>query len=247
IFGLCLLGIVLLADWPYMHEHHFLPLALWWGVMTATVGVNLQQECRPSIPTLVTIGAVIGILFCLANVASDIVSTTTIVDRVQLKRAILTRINKPDRVLFGAALHPISALDASYYNIPIADCPGRLATAVRLAQARRPLPDCDYIADIRANRPALIDQGLLYCLENTERQAFKELLTDYDEVSIKAHPRSSLLCILYVLKSPVLVPRNIPPSVPTSRVRSVNAQPDRRVMLPSSSDRIGPSLQRIPR
>jgi len=247
IFGLWLLGIVQLADWPYMYEHHFLLLALWWGVMTATVGVDFRPECRPPIPFLVTIGAVGGILLCLANGASDIVSTSTIVDRVQLKRAILARIKKRDRVLFGAAAHPISALDVSYYNNPIADSPGRLATAVRLAQARRPLPDCDYVADIRTKHPALVGASLLSAVGNAESQALKEVLRDYDRISIRANPRGSLICLVYTLKSTALIPSNTSPSVPMCRVASVKPQPDRRVVLSSSSARSSPSLQRIPR
>jgi hypothetical protein len=246
IFGLCLLGIVLLADWPYMHQHHFLLLGLWWGVMTASVGADFQPEGRFPIHSLVRIGAVGGILLCLANVASDIVRTETIFDLIQLKRAILTRLNKSERILFCASFHPICALDASYYNNPIGDSPGRLATGVRLAQARQPLPDCDYIADIRAKRPVLIDLTLLECLGYGEREAFQEVLKDYDQILIKANPRSSLVCILYALKSPALVPRNTSLLVPAGRVASVKPQPDRRVVLPSSSDRIGPSLQQVP-
>ena len=246
IFGLCLLKIALLADWPYMYEHHFLVLALWWGVMTATVGVDFRPECRPPIPFLVRIGAVGGILLCLANVASDIVSTTTIVDKVQLKRAILTRINKSDRVLICAAAHPICALDASYYNCPNTDYPGRLATAVRLAQVSRPLPDCDYVADTRTKRPALIDPTLQCGVRYAEWQAIKELLKDYHQISIKANARSSLIWLVYALKSPALVPSNTSPSVPMSRVASVKSQPDRRVVLGPSSARISPPPQWIP-
>ncbi len=222
IFGLCLLGIVLLVDWPYMHAHHFLNLALWWGVMLATAGVEFRPDCRPPIPSLVLIGAVGGIVLCLAIVASDIVSATTIVGQVQLKRAILTRINKSDRGLFAAASHPISALDVSYYINPIGDSPGRLATAVRLARVSRPLPDCDYVGDIRAKRPALIDRSLLDCVGYAEQQAFKELLKDYDAVLIKATPRCPFFCIMYALKSPVLFPRNQPQALPTSRLASVH-------------------------
>jgi hypothetical protein len=232
IFGLCLLGLVLLGDWPHMHEHHFLLLALWWGIMTASVGVDLQPEYHRPLHSLVTIGAVGGILLCIANVAFDIVRTETIVDRVQLKRAILARLNKSDRVLFGAAFHPICALDASYYNNPIGDSPGRLATAVRLAQAKQPLPDCDYIADIREKRPALIDLAIWYCLGYAEREAFQEVLKDYDQILIKANPCDPLVCILYARKSLVIVPKNASSSVRTSGVASVERQPDRRTALP---------------
>ena len=104
IFGLCLLEIVLLADWPYMHEHHFLLLALWWGVMTATVGVDFRPECRPPIPSLVMIGAVGGIAVVLRERGIRHRLDETIVDRVQLKRAILTRINKSDRVIIWCCI-----------------------------------------------------------------------------------------------------------------------------------------------
>ncbi len=246
IFGLCLLGIVLLADWPYMHAHHFLFLALWWGVMLATAVVEFRPECRPPIPSLVLIGAVGGIVLCLANVASDIVSATTIVDQVQLKRAILERIDKSDCILFVADFHPISALDASYYINPIGNYPGRLATAVRLAQASLPLPDCDYVGDIRAKRPALIDVSLLDCVGYAGQQAYKELLKDYKQILITANARSALRCFAYTLKAPAPGPRNQSPSMPTSGVTSVKPQQGRRVVLRPSSDRIGHSLQRIP-
>jgi hypothetical protein len=244
IFGLCLLGMVLLADWPYMHEHHFLLLALWWGVMTATAGVESQPERGPPIRSLVPIGAVGGILLCLVSLAFDVMATETIIDRVQLKRAILARINKTDRVLCGAAFHPISALDASYYNNPIGDCPGRLATAVRLAQARRSLPDCDYIADIRAKRPALVDLALRYCVADAETHTFMDLLNGYDQISIKATPRGSLVCIMYILKSGDHVPRHASQSVSNSGVAIMNPLPDRQRPLHSISERIGLSLDR---
>jgi hypothetical protein len=125
VFGLCLLKVVLLADWPYMHEHHFLLPALWLGVMTAAVTGEIRPECRPPISSLVKWMAVGAILLCLANLASDIVRTETIVDRVQLKKAILKRMSEVDTVIFGAAFHPICALDASYYNNPIGDSPAR--------------------------------------------------------------------------------------------------------------------------
>ena len=150
------LKIVLLADWPYMHEHHFLFLALWLGVMTATVGVDFRPECRPPIPSLVQDGAVGGIVLCLANVASDVVSDGN--DRrpgpAQESHPDTNQQVGPSDYL---VLHLIqsSALDATYYNNPIGDSPGRLATAVRLAQASRRLPDCDYVADIRTKRPAV--------------------------------------------------------------------------------------------
>ncbi len=245
IFGLCLLGMVLLADWPYMHEHHFLLLALWWGVMTATAGVESQPESRPPIRSVVTIGAVGGILLCLVSLAFDVMATETIIDRVQLKRAILARINKTDRVLCGAAFHPISALDASYYNNPIGDCPGRLATAVRLAQARRSLPDCDYIADIRAKRPALVDLALRYCVADAETHTFMDLLNGYDQISIKATPRGSLVSIMYVLKPNAHVPRDASQSVSEGRVATMIPHPDRQRVLPSTSERIGRSLERV--
>ena len=243
IFGLCLLKIVLLADWPYMHEHHFLFLALWWGVMTATASVDFRSERRPPMPSLMTLGAAAAIVLCLANLASDFVRSETIVDRVQLKRAILARLNKSDRVLFGAACHPISALDASYYNNPIGDCPGRLATAVRLAQSKRPLPDCDYLADIHVKRPALVDLAVLMCVENTESQNFEKLLKDYDQIQIKANPRSALFAIVYALKSGATVASNASRSVSTSRVAFAEPQPDRRAASHASSGRIGRSLE----
>jgi hypothetical protein len=246
IYGLCLVQIVLRADWPYMHAHHFLLLALWLGVMMATAGVEFQPERRPPILSLATLGAVGGILLCVANVASDSVSMSTIVDHVQFKRAILTQISRSDSVLLTSACHPISALDASYYNNLIGDFPGRLGTAVKLAQTRRLLPDCDYAADIRAKHPALIELALLNCVGNAEQQAVYDLLSDYNQILITANPRSSLRCIAYAPKSPALVPRNTSPRAPTSRVASAKPQADRRVGLPSSSDRIGPSLQRIP-
>jgi hypothetical protein len=200
IFGLCLLKIVLIADWPYMHEHHFLFVALWLGVMTATVSVELRPDCRPPIPSLVKCIAVGAILLCFANLASDVVRSETIVDRVQLKKAILARITRSDRVIFGAALHPICALDATYYNNPIGDSPGRLTTAVKRAQSQRRLPDCDYIADIRTNRPAVVDLAVAYCLENAEMQALEEALKDYDQVPIKAWRGSALVAFVYVLR-----------------------------------------------
>jgi hypothetical protein len=183
---------------------------------------------------------------CLANVATDIVSATTIVDQVQLKRAILERIDKSDRVLFVADFHPISALDASYYINPIGNYPGRLASAVRLAQASWPLPDCDYVGDIRAKRPALIDVSLLDCVGYAGQQAYKELLNDYKQVLITANARSALRCFAYTLKAPAPGPRNQSPSMSTSRVTWVKPQQERRVVLRPSSDRIGHSLQRIP-
>ncbi len=223
VFGLCLLGIVLRADWPYMHPHHFLFLALWLGVMTASAGVDLQPASLPPIHSLITIGAVGGILLCLTNLAADIVRTETIVDWVQLKNVILTRLNKSDRVLcVGSGSHPICALDASYYNNPIGDSPGRLAAGVRLAQARLPLPDCDYFADIRDRCPALIDIGILESVAITERQPMIELLSKYyDQKYITAHPGASLHSILYAVKSPARVARIMSPSVPISRLSSV--------------------------
>jgi hypothetical protein len=198
IYGLCLLEVVLIADWPYMHEHHFLFPALWLGVMTATVAVDFRPNSRPPIRALVKYASVGAVLLCILNLASDVVRTETIVDRVKLKKLILARINKHDRVLFGAAFHPICALDASYYNNPIGDSPGRLVTAVRRAQAKRPLPDCDYVADIRTNRPAVVDLAVVYCVEYTQTQAFAKALEHYEQIPVRASPSSALVALVYV-------------------------------------------------
>jgi hypothetical protein len=202
VFGLVLLKIVILADWPYMHEHHFLFIALWLGVMTATVTVNFRSDSRPPIRSLIIYVALGAILLCFGNLASDVVRTETIVDRVRVKKAILARMSRLDRVLFGAAFHPICALDATYYNNPIGDSPGRLSTAVRRAQAARPLPDCDYVADIRRNRPAVVDLAVSYCLQNTEMQDFEDALKGYDQIPVQASPDSALIALVYVLRTP---------------------------------------------
>jgi hypothetical protein len=170
--------------------------------MTATVTVNFRSDARPPISSLVKYVALGAILLCLANLASDVVRTETIVDRVRLKKAILTRLTALDRVLFGAAFHPICALDATYYNNPIGDSPGRLSTAVRRAQSARPLPDCDYIADIRRNQPAVVDLAVAYCLQNIEMQAFEDSLKGYDQIPVKAGPDSALVAFVYVLRKP---------------------------------------------
>jgi hypothetical protein len=235
VFGLYLLKIVLLADWPYMHEHHFLFVALWFGVMTATIAAEFRPNARPPIPSLFRYLAAGAVLLCLANLASDVVRTETIVDRVQLKRAILARINRSDRVLFGAAFHPICALDASYYNNPIGDCPGRLATAVRRAQSKRPLPDCDYVADIRTNRPAVVDLAVAYCLENTEMQALEQVLKDYDQVRVRSNPGRALVAIVYVRKTTAPVPRNTPQSAPAIDISVAETQRDRTAVLHGSA------------
>jgi hypothetical protein len=242
-----LLEVLLLADWPNMHAHHFLLLALWLAVTTAPAAADCHPRLHPPIRSLVTVGAVGGIMLCLANVASDIVSASTIVDQVQLKRAILTHLDKSNRVLFSSLFHPICALDASYYNNPIGETPGRLATAVRLAQARRPLPDCDYVADVHSKRPALIDLTFLYYLGYAEQPAFGDLLSDYDQISITANPRSALRCFVYALKSSAPVSGKTSPAVPTHRILSAQPRPDRRTVSSPSSGRIIPSPQRNPR
>ena len=63
----------------------------------------------------------------------------------------------------AAPSHPIAALDASYYGNPIVDYGGRLQAAVKSAQSQWHLPDCNYLVDIRAKQPAIVDRLLRRC------------------------------------------------------------------------------------
>jgi hypothetical protein len=134
----------------------------------------------------------------------------------------------------------IVLLDASYYNNPIGDSPGRLTTAVRRAQCDRPLPDCDYVRDIRTNHPSLVDLALTYCLENTEMRDFEEAMKDYVQIPVKANPKSALVAFIYVKRSTAPVAASALRSVSTNRIAIVEPQAQRRAGSCSSSTETAP-------
>jgi len=77
----------------------------------------------------------------------------TLVGRVNSIKDELSTTPAEETVLLGTPQHPITVRDASFYAQPLWDATDRLCTAVRLAQVKWPLPECDYLADLENNRP----------------------------------------------------------------------------------------------
>jgi len=83
-----------------------------------------------------------------------------------------------ESVLLLPRRHPISVPDASYYVRPLPDDPGRLCRAVALSGDQWSLPDCDYLADIKAHRPYLVTRDMGSVVEGAE---LKRVMAYLDE------------------------------------------------------------------
>jgi len=196
-FLLVLAVVALVTCWPYLYPHNFFPVALWFGVMMASARAEVSPEGRPKVALVTNYAAVGAGLLCLACLLGDVASSTTIQARVRQKRALLDRLRPGDQVLMAAPSHPIAALDASYYGNPIVDYGGRLQAAVKSAQSQWHLPDCNYLADIRAKQPAIVDRLLFDAVAPSDRSALERLLASYVQIFPDGPDRLSILSSIY--------------------------------------------------
>jgi len=95
-------------------------------------------------------------VFLLSARSNPLFSNHTVVAHVQKIRCELTVIPPGESVMLHSGLHPILVTDASFYGNPLWDSQDRLCRTVRRAQADWSLPVCDFLADLKKNRPFLV-------------------------------------------------------------------------------------------
>lgn len=141
----------------YQYTQNFFVPIIWLAVVWAWAGVRIRWEWK---------GVVSGIFLCALAMALVIApgiglrrlsEQGMLADNVAQRRAVLKMLGPDDRVLLRASLHPICALDLSYYGMPIVDSRNRLCQAVRSVEDDWDLPECDYLKDIAKQLPAVLD------------------------------------------------------------------------------------------
>lgn len=95
-------------------------------------------------------------------------SGRTLVEYMHNTKNGLAAIPSGESVILETPRHPIAVDDASFYVHPLVDAPDRLCTAVRLAEDKWPLPECDYLHDLKTRRPYLVTT-LIETLASGER------------------------------------------------------------------------------
>lgn len=176
-YGLLVLAASLVSTWPYLYAQNlFAPLA-WLGLMLADTEGRLDWSPPVRRRGLAVLAAA-GCVACLGLLTLDLASGHTVFRQVQAKQALLALLRPGDRVLLSTATHPVCADDVSFYGHPLVDSEDRLPRAVELLRDRWPLPPCDFLADVKRERPAVIDGFVLYSLPESQRQELQKILDE---------------------------------------------------------------------
>jgi hypothetical protein len=188
VYLVLVLLATLASTWPYLYPQNLFAPAAWLAVLLATAEGAIDWQTSSSARSRLSAGAWAAVAGCLLLAGSNVLLGTTVADRVAQDRALLATLRPGDHVLLAAGLHPVCVADASYYANPITDAEDRLAETVRRVRPRWPLPECDYLRDLREGRPALIDGLVLAALPTRERGAVEELLGDYEPTAPEDGP-----------------------------------------------------------
>jgi hypothetical protein len=175
-YGVLVLAASLLAAWPFLYAQNLFAPLVWLALMLADAEGRVAWLERSRPLRALTGLALAGCGACLLLTVVGIVTGKTIMRRVQAKTALVRLLQPGDRVLLSTATHPISIDDLSYYGHPLVDSHDRLPAAVRELRKRWPLPPCDFLAEVRRERPAVIDGFLLTSLTPEQQEELQQIL-----------------------------------------------------------------------
>ncbi|HVS36615.1 MAG TPA: hypothetical protein VMS17_13720 [Gemmataceae bacterium] len=189
VYLLLTTAAALSSAWPLLYPQNFIAPVILMSVMFACAAGRMETVRMPArrswAPRWALVVAGVGLLLML----HDVVVRESIVARVQHKHDMLALLRPGERVLLAAAFHPICALDATYYINPIVDDDDHWGKAVAVAQRRHwALPDCDYLGDVLAQKPVLVDDYLIRAMPEADRARYRAVL---DREYTEATPFSS--------------------------------------------------------
>ena len=165
------------SAWPYLYAQNVFVPVVWLGVMFACAAGRLRASRIPAGREPVYAWAMAAAAVCLLIAFKDVWGKESILARVEQKRTVLAMLRPGEKVLLSAIFHPISAPDATYYGNVVVDAEDHMRKTVEMTRARRwELPECDYLHDVLARRPAVLDDYLLKVLPEGERKTLREVL-----------------------------------------------------------------------
>jgi hypothetical protein len=181
LYGALVLAASLLASWPYLYPQNLFAPVAWLVVVLAVAESQLDLQ-QGSARGLIQGGVAVAVVICLLVTLGHVLLDRSILAQVAAKRELLHVLRPGEKVILASRTHPICVGDASYYANPITDAEDRLAETVRRLQPRWPqLPECDYLRDIREQKPVLLDGFMFAVLPAAQHDALREILTeDYE-------------------------------------------------------------------
>jgi hypothetical protein len=187
-------GLSVLGGWPHLYEQNFVTV-----VFCMTVAATRLESCF-GIPTP-TPFAVVSALFAFGvtlTMGVELASGDSLRERTALRAMLGETLRPGDTVILRAENHPVTAIDGSYYAIPLVDGPDRTCEAVRAGRRHWDLPACDYERDVLEQRPVLVDRHLVVFLKDKEEK--QETNDEKDEAFLRAFDQeyARLTDLIYV-------------------------------------------------
>jgi hypothetical protein len=181
LYGAVVLAASLLASWPYLYPQNLFAPVAWLVVVLAAAEPHLDWR-QSSVHRLIQGGVGVAAAICLLVTLGHVLLDRSILAQVAAKRELLRILRPGEKVILASRTHPICVGDASYYANPITDAEDRLAETVRRLQLRWPqLPECDYLRDIREQKPVLLDGFMFAVLPASQHEALRKVLNeDYE-------------------------------------------------------------------
>ena len=147
------------SAWPFLYGQALIPLVAVVAIMMAHAEGAFARSPLPAAGTIVVIGTAV------ATIAAAVVTLSagsTVFDTLESRESLAAAMRPGDTILMRSRLHPIVVKDASFYPVLLMDSPRRTTRAVQAARTRWNLPAVDYAADIRRNRPQLLDSAFVF-------------------------------------------------------------------------------------
>jgi len=149
-----LVNLVVAGSFPY--HHAFAPMALLIALLLirAEERVDNQGPLRDLYYGVVLVTWV----YTISMREHSLARSTNLLRDVQVKREVLEVVPPGASVLALPPYHPIAMADASYYARPLGS--GRLCRVVAASPPEWQLPPCDYLLDLKSQRPLLVTRRL---------------------------------------------------------------------------------------
>ncbi|MFN2546818.1 MAG: hypothetical protein ABR567_05260 [Myxococcales bacterium] len=165
LYGAGLLAICWATAGQYLYPQAFAPVLAWVPLFVAWLESQPAADAaqRRRFLDLTLYGSLPAATLMLWFAVSNYYSATAV---TASRRILLDALPAGSRVFLLPRHHPITVADATYWGtILLTDAPGQICEAVDDYRARYPdaavkLPACDFVADLRRARPAVVSRQL---------------------------------------------------------------------------------------
>ncbi len=166
--------LAVVLSWPHAYPQNLMPVYFYATFALADIFNRQTWNLGKPFEGFACFFSVWFLAALAASLFSDFNAKADLIKSYQLRKDLLSRIHQGETVLLPYMVHPIAALNASFYGGYQDDGINRTCRAVEASRTALPLPPCSFLDDLLQKRPVLIEATTLaIAVEKTEDAAVK--------------------------------------------------------------------------